>query len=336
MATEQQVNSLRAAAAAVRKIPIEQLVSNPNWGNLSFDSARAPLELSYSLAGHIEQLPVELLPGGTADSFKNAFDAVLAQISRMRDFDIASVSGTPSQHRDEIVANLKAASEALLVATQAWIPFLAYQKGDVQRNIQNLSSAVEQAGALIDGAKKTAADGKTEVDGIVSAARDAAASVGVAHFTVDFSDKATALASEATKWLNATAGLAAASIAVAIGFYFVPVPATATAAQLAQLLTSKLVILAVLLTATVWCGRLYRATKHQVAMNSHRANALKTFQAFVKATADEPTKNAVLLEATRSIFSVGSTGYLDGGDSGAESGSKVLEVIKNATSSGGR
>jgi K+-sensing histidine kinase KdpD len=141
------------------------------------------------------------------------------------------------------------------------------------------------------------------------------------------------LEAEARLWLWFTGALALSTIGAAILAYFMPFPSDAGPAKLLQLLTSKVVVLAVLITATVWCGRIYKGTKHQASMNDHRANALKTFQAFVKSTSDEATRNAVLLETTRSIFAVGQSGYLDGAAQQDDGSTKVLEIIKNATGS---
>jgi len=90
-------------------------------------------------------------------------------------------------------------------------------------------------------------------------------------------------------------------------------------------------VLLVLLTATVWCGRIYKALKHQITVNRHRANSLKTFQAFVKAASDDATRNAVLLETTRSIFTNSPSGYLEGSDSASDTNTKVLEIVKGAS-----
>jgi hypothetical protein len=83
------------------------------------------------------------------------------------------------------------------------------------------------------------------------------------------------------------------------------------------------------MTATVWCGRIYKATKHQAVTNQHRANALKTFQAFVKAALDDATRDAVLLETTRSIFTIAPSGYLETSEPSAEPVSKLMEIIRS-------
>jgi hypothetical protein len=83
-----------------------------------------------------------------------------------------------------------------------------------------------------------------------------------------------------------------------------------------------------LVTASVWCGKNYRILQHLATLNKHRSLSIRTLQAFVAAASDEQTKNAVLLEANRAVFSSGGTGYLDG-SSDKESPITIIELAKN-------
>ena len=83
-----------------------------------------------------------------------------------------------------------------------------------------------------------------------------------------------------------------------------------------------------LVTSLVWTGRVYKAHRHNYVINKHRQNALRTFEAFVKAAKDEQTKSAVLLQATQCIFSPQPTGYLT--HEAEPSGSpQILEIIRS-------
>lgn len=61
--------------------------------------------------------------------------------------------------------------------------------------------------------------------------------------------------------------------------------------------------------------------------NRHRDKALRTFETFAAASTDNSTRDAVLLEATRSIFAPGATGLVDSGES-APGPAALLEVIR--------
>jgi len=98
--------------------------------------------------------------------------------------------------------------------------------------------------------------------------------------------------------------------------------------QIWQKVASKFIILSILLTASLWCGKIYKALMHQSAVNKHRALSLQTFQAFSAAASDTQTKDAVLIETTPSIFSQCVTGYVDAA-SAADSDARVIEIVKS-------
>jgi hypothetical protein len=333
MATPELVQKIRSVIDTLTKTPIDALVSNQQkWGSISFESARRDLDLMFRLGHHLNDLPIDIVPDGIATNFLQLLTQANTAVQRITAFTIES--GNPTGQRDEIVGQAHAYAEQLLTATQAWIPFLAYQKGDVQRNIEALSKSVVDANEILEKAKRETAEKSKELASIISAAREASASAGVGVFTGDFTGQVITLEAAAKKWLIGTAVLAATTVVAAGLSFFLPIDKDASNAQIVQFITSKIIVLIVLLTATVWCGRVFKAIKHQSAVNSHRANALKTFQAFVKAASDDPTRNAVLLETTRSIFAIAPSGYLESTDSAADSGTKVLEIIKTATGSG--
>lgn len=167
-----------------------------------------------------------------------------------------------------------------------------------------------------------------EIDDIITKAREASAGAGAAVFTRDFNGEATKLSDKATKWLIAAAALGLATLVVAVLTWFWT-HAGLDSGQIWQKVASKFIALSILLTATLWCGRVYKALMHQSAMNRHRALSLQTFQAFTAAASDIQTKDAVLLEATRSIFAQGITGYVDSASSSADSEARIIEIVKS-------
>ena len=329
MLTQEKIDSINTLSDSLTSVPIEKLVINTaSWGPINFELAREDLSLTFSLCNHLKSLPISILPDAIANAIIAAITAAGLTINKIKLFNIES--GTPTTTRDALIAEVKANAENLLNSTKDWIPFLAYQKGDVQKNIEELSNAVVEAKKVLDNSVTDTKKTKNEIDGIIIAAREASASAGVGVFTSDFEGQAGALETQATSWLKYTFYLAITTILAAVAFLFIPINKDATHAQIFQYMSSKLVLFIVLITATVWCGRIYKALKHQVTVNKHRANALKTFQAFVKAAGDESTRDAVLLETTSSIFSNSPSGYLDTTEVSSESSKRVYEIVKSA------
>lgn len=327
MLSDDKVKSINELANSLISTPIDNLVTNTaNWGAINFEPAREDLNLLFSLCNHLQSLPISILPESIADKIIEAITKAGATITKIKGFDIQN--GNPAGTKEQIITEIKVNAENLLNVTKEWIPFLAYQKGDVQKNIEELSTAVSQADAILSKSVADTEATKKQIDGIIVAAREASASAGVGVFTTDFESQASTLDSQAVKWLYWTMGMAASTLIAAVIFIFLPIDKDATHAQIFQYITSKIVLFLVLITATVWSGRIYKALKHQVTVNKHRANALKTFQAFVKAASDETTRDAVLLETTNSIFSSSPSGYLDATESSSGSSKKIYEIVK--------
>jgi len=331
MLSQEKVDQIIALADGLTSVTIDKLVSNPGWGTINFESARVDLDLLFGLCTHIKELPISLIPNTVGDQFIASITQAGKTVERMRTFNI-EIAGNPTGVRDEIVNLVKQHAEHLLTTTQGWIAFLAYQKGDVQKNIDALSKSVKDANQILEQSKTDVKATSGEIASIVTAAREASASAGVGVFTSDFEGQATSLEIDAEKWLKYTFIFAVASLVISFISIFMPIDRDATSAQIFQYMTSKMVVLLVLLTATIWCGRIYKALKHQITVNKHRANALKTFQAFVKAASNDNTRDAVLIETTRSIFANSPSGYLDITDAASDPGAKFIEIIKGSAS----
>ena len=332
MSTLEQVGKIIELTDRITATPIDKLVSNSNWGSINFEAARESLNLLFGLCSHLKVLPLDIIPNPVADTFVASLTQAEKVIAQIKTFSIENPN--PTAVRDQIINQIKQFSEHLLTTTQSWIPFLAYQKGDIQKNIDALSKAVKDANKILDDSINETSDKKGQIDNIVTAAREASASAGVGVFTSDFDGQSNSLETEAKKWLAGTMWLAIATVVVALLSFLLPIDKDATNAQIVQYMTSKLVVLLVFLTATIWCGRIYKALKHQVTVNRHRANSLKTFQAFVKAAGDDNTRDAVLLETTRSIFAISPSGYLDLTDSSSDTNTKVMEIFKGVAAGG--
>jgi anti-sigma28 factor (negative regulator of flagellin synthesis) len=104
--------------------------------------------------------------------------------------------------------------------------------------------------------------------------------------------------------------------------------------KIVQFTITKIVVLSALFYGLSITNRNYKAHKHNGIMNKHRQNALSTFEIFSKAaSADDQTKNAILLETTHSIFSNQQTAYLKS-EGNSDSSNKIIEIIKSATKKG--
>ncbi len=328
MATEEQVENIRQHVEKATGFDIDNLTMRSGLGNLNFRESKVDLEQIHELLKPLSTHPTELLTQGTADSIIHSLESLHPIIDGIRDFDVEREN---PDARGQLVEQLHGQTEAIVEIVAPWLPYLAYAQGDVQQNIQQITDAVTNARAIVEAGREDVDKGKQEVASIIDAARNASAEAGVATFTRDFADKAATLEKTARWWLAATAAFVGMTISFAIAFaHGLLLPTGESLAQLLQVATTKLIVLGLLFSATIWCGRLYKATKHQAAVNEFRTNGLKSFQAFVAATDDDAARNAVLLETTRAIFAHAPTGLIDAKAGDSEGSVRVVEVAKDA------
>lgn len=184
----------------------------------------------------------------------------------------------------------------------------------------------------------------SEMELVLQKVRQAAAEVGVSQHATHFKEEANSHEVSSKKWLWTTIVAAILTIAWGVISFFIHPEghaiatdiSTAQAAQLIvpstsqviQFTVAKIIILSALYYILVWCARNYNAHLHNFVINKHRQNSLSTFETFVKAAGnDQDTKNAVLIQATQSIFSAQSSGYIHK-EHEVESPNKVIEILR--------
>ena len=201
---------------------------------------------------------------------------------------------------------------------------------------KDINNAREEAKELLDGFKNlmltdlaTGNEKLKEINTILESAKLAAGKTGINVHTRIFADESKSHKDEAEKWLKWVWGVIASIIIVGFVAIFL-LPSSGTPTEMIQYTITKVVILATLFYGLSICMKNYRANKHNEIVNKHRQNPLTTFETFVGASSDDQTKNAVLLQATMSIFANQQTGYSNN-DNDGDMPSKVIEIIKSAS-----
>jgi hypothetical protein len=326
MAAEQAVKALQAVIGAVLGFRERDLQHRAKWGSIGFEKAGPDINRVFEILAHLSVLPLEYLTDGAISQIQAATTSTAEVFNRVDQFNIEQAN--PTQIRDNLISEIHGQADQLYQFASPWVPFLAYQKGDVAKNIEALTTSVTSAQTLVNEAKADIAERQGEIETIITQAREASASAGAAVFTQDFKNEAADLNKRGLFWLKITAALAAATLAAAIVMWLSPINGL-DAAAIIQRFGGKLAVLVVLFTATLWSGKTYNALMHLATVNRHRALSLQTFQAFSHAASDLGTKDAVLMEATRAIFGSVPTGFLDAKASGGDGDLKIVEIAKS-------
>ncbi len=170
---------------------------------------------------------------------------------------------------------------------------------------------------------------EVRANAILTAMQTAAEKTGAARHAKLFGSEAESHERQATSWLCVT-GFGFFILVITLLFFYMDAKELAGLKRttvIDEFGVIRLAVISLLLTASIWTAKIYRAHRHNATVNRHRHNALATFELFVDSTNDEQTKNAVLLEATRCIFGPQNTGY-SSGDSDPAPTTQVIEVIR--------
>ncbi|HUW25798.1 MAG TPA: hypothetical protein VMW07_04630 [Gallionella sp.] len=264
---------------------------------------------------------------GQADADFNIFQQIL-------NFD--ATSGNAAATRTQLITSIKTRRDKLF--DQIW-QFIAY---GVARNTD--ASALEvQARSTIQSIKDQAAKlteqlngAKSDADKALEAIRAVAAEQGVSQQASYFKDEAEQQESLAEKWLTRTYWSAAGVGAFAVISLFLHkwdwIKPEGTPEML-QLISSKILIFAVLGYLLLLAARNYSTHKHNAVVNRHRQNSLLTYRALVEAAGEGGTEDIVLAHAASCIFSPQETGFSNTKNDSPGSKS-VLELMTKTSKSG--
>jgi hypothetical protein len=174
---------------------------------------------------------------------------------------------------------------------------------------------------------------------LLSTIKESLQKVTVADEAVHFQTEADRHKRAAYGWLAAGGLIAVVTLSLAwtnysfsqrlIGSASDPRSATLTPALSIQSSFAKFLLFSLLIGGIIWCGRVYRAHRHNYVINKHRQNALGTFNTFVSSAQDQQTKGAVLLQATQCIFAPQPTGYF-AQESDASGYPQIVEIVRSA------
>jgi hypothetical protein len=100
--------------------------------------------------------------------------------------------------------------------------------------------------------------------------------------------------------------------------------------ETAQLITSKLLIFAVLSYMLLLAAKNYISDRHNTVVNKHRQTALQTFRALADAAGDRGAQDIIVAQAAACIFAPQDTGFSRSGTETISGSKSVLELLTKA------
>lgn len=333
-----QRQDLKTVLEALKEIDPESLVRTEVLGKeLSFEKGLPVFRRTLSLFKDLSECNLDSAPYETLHMLTNLAQEALSNFGQIRGFSVQQHSQNPAQVRDSLIAQINERWNQYYMNITPHISY-AIRRGT------DFDALEREARGTLSLVKQTAIDLQTEKDkiladmqGALEKVRQAAAEAGVAQHAIHFKQEADSHQKEGFRWLALAALFAVGTIGYAIyslGVQLHDIALTAPTSVLIQLSLSRLIVISILYYGVVFCARHYGGSRHNFVINRHRQNALSTFETFVKAASDAPTKDAVLVKATQAIFMPQSTGYSKG-QSEPQPASPIIEIMRGVAGTKG-
>lgn len=267
----------------------------------------------------LTSLPAPELP--TLDSsVRNVLD-ILKNVTQSG----LSPDRTPQNQLGNWLDSIEQGSAHTLRAVALLVPYWILESSrfqDIQQeatatlsNITTVSKKIEEY------SEKVEAEIQATVAPLYRTVSDSAIGIHSHHFNAAMDNHQAA----ATRWLKITGAMALLTLSVSAGFVFLAYRG-ADKDNVWAIGIAKALLVSLLLSATIWAGRVYKAHIHNVVVNRHRRDALNTYLAFSKVEMSPEVRNATLAAVTQCIFSHQPSGY-DDGPSDKDS-SRAIELAK--------
>ena len=323
--------ALHKALEELNEIKAIDLIRADELGrNLSFAAGVPVFERVLNLFHDLYECNLDNIPFNTLNNLMSQATNAINTFKNIKTFSAEKYPQNIIGQRDTFIADLRNQYDNYF---QAISPIISYsiRKGTDFKALENNARAVVSS---IESLKKEYEEKQINLiksmESTLNKVRQAAAEVGVAQHATHFKDEAEFNSKQSNRWMIATGIASFATIGWGVACFFIQPPQETM--NIVQYTIAKLIILSALYYSLVWCAKNYSAHRHNFVVNKHRQNALSTFETFIKAAEnDADTKNAVLLQATQSIFSSQPSGYVNK-ETESESPNRFIEIMRSVGS----
>lgn len=309
-----------------------ELVRADDLGQANFRSAVPALRQTIELFSELRASDLEVFPAPVLNQLTERAELSLKTFDELRSFSLEGQQDVMAA-RDQLVQRVEKEYASHFTVLEPHINYLLVKQTDFAAMEGQARAAIQQLEDFTRQKQQEQESIRQEMEQTLQTVKAAAAEAGVGQQSIVFGEQATKDSGQAGRWLWSVAAFGAASLLYVVATLFLWPPSIETAPAVIREVGARIIVLSLLAFGLGFSVRHYGASKHNQTVNLHRQNALRTFETFVRATDDKETKDAVLLEATRSIFAAQPTGFLRSGRE-SEAPSTIVEVVRRMGSSG--
>ena len=310
----------------IKDFESKELISRPEWGDIKFDALDGTIQQLFTFIEPVNEDNLKYVSNDIGNIIKPILEKIHNAFILIDNLRLDSADINIRNFKEDTSNNILQNIDKLFIHLMPYVSYMKHQDFDLNGKLDSINEYSQKAIQLYKTSKTHSETVEKEGDKILEQIRLSSGEAGVAPFTEDFKNESNEQDKSAKKWLNASVFLFISSLMVLAFMYFcLETPISASNIQTISYLITKSIFIALLISATYWCSNIYKTLKHQAAINKHRALSLQTFQAFSNAASDQHTKDAVLMETTRSIFARASTGYINQNSESSDNVTTILE-----------
>lgn len=316
---------LRIQEYDVNKLPrVEHL-----GGALNFSESIKPSRRLISLYRRLSTTALEDFPDAILNQITTQCNGDIQKFNQIIEFE-PSGHQTPSTVRDTYIQQIESAYDPAFNILNPFISYSLHRSADFQRLDTDARSTFQEIKDQAESIQTALEQQKIDAENILKDIRETAAEQGVTQQAIYFQTESKEHNADADKWEKRTFWVAVSLVLFSIASIFLHKwewLAPSNTYETAQLITSKLLIFAILTYLLILSAKNYLNHKHNSIVNKHRQNALMTYKAMVDATDDLGSREAILIQAAGCIFNPQSTGYTVGSETPAVSGKSMVEIL---------
>ena len=326
------------------EINLERLKrSNLSEAGFSFECVHQDLLTVHSMSREILTSPYEWLLNlsrGEVDNLKNRLPEFYENVREIEDFEITGEN--PRETYTNLLQDISNFCDTAKRSLRDIGTYLSSRKMEqletkvdatVDTAVDRLNAETNRAEEINNETEKQLAEKQEEVDQLILKVQNQLAEKPISQYKAIFADQAKEYHKEAQNWLWIAIGTTAAFFGA---FYLLPTLIESSGPGWTGILQNLFAKGFLLSPIYLWLNRSiknYAAQKHLEVINTHRQNALETFDTFVAAAeGNRETRDAVLLSATDAIFDANQTGYLSTKGSSSDSRSPIQQIIREIIS----
>lgn len=325
------IEEIKEIFAQIQNIDPGSLIREEELGKLlSFSDYFDDFVRIIDFYKRLTYLDISSLPTSQLTIIKTKATTFLSYINSIQLFTVDANNAMPQ--RDAVASNLINSYQDAFNQLSPIITYCEKEGTDYQALQIEVHKIVEDINAKYVEISEEFDQRKSELDIVIDAVKKAAQEVGVTQHTINFESASKKYKTLSYYWLVAIIITTVIIIFASLFAFNSPIeidPNDSYASyRFIQAAIARFTALFTLLIILFWEVRNYNAAQHNFIINQNKQNALSTFETFVSAARDEETKNAVLMQTTKAIFSNLPSGYLKN-DSGDDGSSQIIEIARS-------